>query len=121
MNPKDYIGPHFKYNEFRCKCSGKLHSNGIDPILVLKIEILRKMLGNNPIIIRSGYRCPSHNKKVDGAPKSQHLLGKAADIVVNGIAPSEVANMTESVFYDGGLGLYSSFTHVDSRRKMARW
>lgn len=121
MNPKEYIGPHFKYSEFRCNCCGKLPPNGIDPMLVLKLEILRKMLGNKPIIIRSGYRCPSHNKKVNGAPKSQHLYGKAAYIVVNGASPTEVAKVAETVFYDGGLGRYNNFIHVDSRGNRARW
>ena len=63
MNPKELIGPHFKHSEFRCKCCGKLPSSGIDPALVLKLEILRKLLGDKPIVIRSGYRCPSHNKR----------------------------------------------------------
>lgn len=121
MNPKDYIGPHFKHNEFRCKCCGKLPSGGIDPTLVLKLEILRKVLGDKPIVIRSGYRCPKHNEKVGGAPKSQHLYGKAADIMVQGITPSEVANIAEAIFYDGGLGRYKEFTHVDSRGKRTRW
>lgn len=121
MDPKDYIGPHFKYSEFRCKCCGKLPPNGIDPILVLKLEILRKMLGNKPIIITSGYRCHSYNKKVNGAPKSQHLYGKAADIVVYGVSASQVSDIAEQVFYDGGLGRYNSFTHVDSRNGRARW
>lgn len=121
MDPKQYIGPHFKYDEFRCKCCGKLPPNGIDPNLVLKLEILRKMLGDKPIIITSGYRCPTHNKKVNGAQNSQHLYGKAADIVVKGISPSDVYTLAEKVFYDGGLGRYSTFTHVDTRGKMSRW
>ena len=83
INPKEYIGPHFKYDEFRCKCCGKLPLEGIDPNLVLKLEILRMLLGDKPIII-SGYRCPAHNKDVKGVPKSQHLIGRAADIIVKG-------------------------------------
>lgn len=121
MNPKEFIGPNFKHSEFRCKCCGKLPPEGIDPILVLRLEILRKMLGNKPIIIRSGYRCPAHNKKVEGAPKSQHLYGKAADIMINGLISSDVAKVAESVFYDSGLGRYNSFIHVDSRKGKARW
>lgn len=33
-----------------------------------------------PIIVSSGFRCKKLNEKVNGATKSQHLLGKAADI-----------------------------------------
>jgi len=121
MNPKNYIGPHFKYREFRCKCCGKLPSKGVDPNLVLKLELLRKMLGDRPIIISSGYRCPAHNKRVRGVPRSQHLYGTAADIYVRDVKPSKVAEVAEKVFWDGGLGRYSNFTHVDTRGRRARW
>ena len=33
-----------------------------------------------PIIINSGYRSETVNRKVGGVPKSQHLIGQAADI-----------------------------------------
>lgn len=79
------------------------------------------MLGNKPIIISSGYRCSAYNKRVGGAPKSQHLYGKAADIIVKGINSSKVAEVAENVFWDGGLGRYSNFTHVDTRGSRARW
>lgn len=35
-----------------------------------------------PIIITSGYRCPTLNKAVGGAKASQHMYGQAADIKV---------------------------------------
>ena len=38
-----------------------------------------------PIIINSGYRSPELNKKVGGAPTSNHLTGCAVDIHVAGI------------------------------------
>ncbi len=42
------------------------------------LERLRKKIGK-PLIITSGYRNPEKNKKVGGADKSAHLLGKACD------------------------------------------
>lgn len=36
-----------------------------------------------PIKVTSGYRCPGLNKAVGGAKSSQHLEGKAADIVLS--------------------------------------
>lgn len=39
---------------------------------------------NIPIIINSGYRCPELNKYINGAEKSKHMVGLAADITFNG-------------------------------------
>jgi uncharacterized protein YcbK (DUF882 family) len=35
-----------------------------------------------PIYISSGYRCPALNSSVNGAKKSQHMKGQAADIYI---------------------------------------
>lgn len=43
------------------------------------LEPLREYAGQ-PIIIGSGYRCPSLNLKVGGTYASQHTMGEAADI-----------------------------------------
>jgi hypothetical protein len=37
-----------------------------------------------PITVTSGFRSPSLNNAIEGAPKSQHMLGQAADIIVHG-------------------------------------
>jgi uncharacterized protein YcbK (DUF882 family) len=47
--------------------------------LVQLLEKVRAITGR-PLVVVSGYRCEPHNKAVGGAPKSQHLLGRAADI-----------------------------------------
>lgn len=38
-----------------------------------------------PIIINSGFRCPSLNELVGGKESSQHLIGRAADFTVLGM------------------------------------
>ena len=55
--------------------------------------------------INSAYRTEAYNKKVGGASKSQHLYGKAADIVISGVKPREIAEYAESKGV-GGIGLY---------------
>jgi len=42
------------------------------------LEPARVIVG--PIIINSGFRCDSVNRKVGGVKNSQHLFGQAADI-----------------------------------------
>jgi|SRR5690625_2109018 len=110
---------NFKISEFRCKGSGTLPKGGMHNQLLLKLERLRYNLGNKPITINSGYRSPSHNRRVGGASNSQHLYGKAADIVVRGVSPSRVYNAADKLF--NGVGRYNTFTHVDTRGYRARF
>jgi len=48
------------------------------------LEVLRERAGT-PIIINSGYRSPQLNRKIGGAPNSNHLTGCAVDIRVSGM------------------------------------
>lgn len=55
------------------------------------LEPLRKALGDRPLRITSGYRCPALNKLLKSADASQHLLGQAADFQAPGMDLLEVA------------------------------
>lgn len=52
-------------------------------ILIPAMQQIRDILGE-PIIIKSGYRCPHLNSVVRGSPNSDHLTGHAADFVAPG-------------------------------------
>ena len=54
------------------------------------LQPLRDKL-RRPIIVTSGYRSPELNKKVGGSKNSQHVLGQAVDIVVQGMSPRTLA------------------------------
>lgn len=112
------LSNNFKLKEFECKC-GKCEKTIVDAKLVNLLQKIRDKY-NKPVLINSGYRCAAHNKAVGGAANSQHTHGKAADIVVKGIKPSAVADYAETIGFKG-IGRYSSFTHVDTRSKKARW
>ena len=107
------LSEHFSRREFACKCGC-----GFDTVDVRLLELLEDIRThfNAPVRINSGCRCKSHNKKVGGAKKSQHLYGRAADIKVDGIQPKHVyeyISTLETTKY--GIGNYATFTHVDSR------
>ncbi|HSH52601.1 MAG TPA: D-Ala-D-Ala carboxypeptidase family metallohydrolase [Bacteroidales bacterium] len=110
---------NFSISEFNCKGTGKMLSAGMDKELLHLLETLRFNLGDNAVIINSGYRTPEHNRNVGGASKSQHLYGKAADIVVRNVSPSRVYNEAVKMF--DGVGKYNTFTHVDTRGYRARF
>lgn len=93
--------------------------------LASNLQVLRDHLGRS-IKVNSGYRSPSHNKKIGGKPASNHLLGNAADIVVEGYKPSEVFKVIEKLIAEGkmlqgGLKAYPTFTHYDIRGTKSRW
>ena len=93
--------------------------------LACNLQRLRDRV-KRPISINSGYRSPAHNKAVGGVSDSQHVQGKAADIVVTGMTPKQVADVIEGLIQEGemlqgGIGIYNTFTHYDIRRKKARW
>tara|TARA_R110000787_G_scaffold161453_2_gene274821 strand:+ start:252 stop:623 length:372 start_codon:yes stop_codon:yes gene_type:complete len=93
--------------------------------LAKNLEVIRAYY-EKPIKVNSGYRSPNHNKSVKGSVKSQHLLGKAGDLVIEGITPKQLANGIQMLIDDGeisegGIGIYNSFTHYDIRGTKARW
>lgn len=55
------------------------------------LQPLRDALGL-PIYVNSAYRSPAVNKAVGGVSNSQHALGQAADITVDGYTPSQLAH-----------------------------
>jgi len=70
-----------------------------------------------PVMINSGYRTLEHNAHLEGAARnSMHLYGRAADIHIDGRSPDEIARMA-GFFGFGGVGLYPTFTHVDTGRQ----
>ena len=93
--------------------------------LAIQLEIIRSHF-NAQITINSAYRSPEHNRKIGSNDSSQHILGKAADIVVKGVAPDDVYDaieflISEGLVKEGGLGRYNTFTHYDIRGTRARW
>lgn len=111
------VSKNFKRSEFACKC--KCGTDTIDAELIAMIQVVRDKFG--PIKINSGVRCDAHNKKEGGAKHSQHLKGRAADIVPLEATIADVWNFINSEYPDCGLGLYKSFIHIDSRGSKARW
>lgn len=102
---------HFKIEEFKCKCCGEVVVN---PVLIEKLEMLRKELGDREVVITSGYRCPKHNWACGGVARSQHMKGNAADIKVKGRSVSEIKRAARKVGFSF-VKKYQSWVHVDVR------
>lgn len=115
------LSTHFNRSEFACHdgCG----RDTIDHATLEVIEAVREHF-DAPVTINSGYRCKTHNQAIGGASNSQHLYGRAADIVVEGVDPMEVYSFLDHgpLKGRGGLGRYGTFTHVDTRTQgPSRW
>ncbi|MBW8744070.1 MAG: YcbK family protein [Sphingomonas sp.] len=100
----------------------------MDPQLMLLLSAIRDKLGVAPqtkIDLISGYRSPQTNSALRAAggehtgvaSKSQHMLGKATDIHMPGIA-LENLHLAALSMRGGGVGYYpkDGFVHVDTGR-----
>jgi uncharacterized protein YcbK (DUF882 family) len=106
-----------------CWALRDLQANRVFPIdhgLLDVLVGLQTWLARNgieaPLTIHSGYRTQKTNKRTEGAAlDSRHLVGRAADISVQGVSNVKLAGMA-SVLGRGGTGLYPgrSFVHVDT-------
>ncbi|MBC7165716.1 MAG: DUF882 domain-containing protein [Roseovarius sp.] len=101
---------NFSPAEIACRGSGqlKLHPEALD-----KLQALRDRLGK-PLIVRSAYRSPEHNRAVGGAPRSKHMDGTAFDIAMSNHDPAAFEAAARAVGFLG-FGFYprSGFIHID--------
>lgn len=121
------LTPNFSKSEFDCRDGSEMPSDVLDNVkeLAKNLQVIRDEIGKS-IHVNSGYRSPSYNKKIGGATRSQHLLGNAADLRVNGMKPSELHKVILRLIKgkkisEGGVGLYRTFVHYDIRGRKARW
>lgn len=113
------VSTNFKVREFAC-------TDGTDPIFIATelVNVLQKIRTHfgKSVTITSAYRTPTKNKACGGTTYSQHLYGMAADIKVSGVSPKKVAAYAETLLpKSGGIGIYSTFTHIDVRATKSRW
>jgi hypothetical protein len=115
---------HFTLDEFTA--SDTANALGIDNRLDVEalralidlaevMEQVRSALGDKPITITSGYRCPELNAAVGGATNSAHLYGLACDFVCPDFgSPREACLMLEAQLLELGVDQLIYELGVDS-------
>ncbi|MBW4653650.1 MAG: DUF882 domain-containing protein [Kaiparowitsia implicata GSE-PSE-MK54-09C] len=78
----------------------------VDNIMALAkpLQQAREQLGR-PFCVTSWYRPEPFNSKAGGVRNSQHLGGRAVDLVVTGMSGRQVANAVMA-WWPGGVGIY---------------
>jgi lysozyme family protein len=93
--------------------------------LVRTLEAFRKEMGK-AVVLTSVYRSPAYNAAIGGASRSQHMAFTAADLQVSGGGNTGawaqvLKRLRQQGLFEGGIGIYNSFVHVDVRGTRADW
>lgn len=125
ISPHTVLYPHFKTR-------GR-NRNSLPPRYMWRniaatlrvIDALASRMRALPKPLVSVYRSPTYNRAVRGRTQSQHLQNRAVDVQFNGVSAYTVSavarKMRSEGKFKGGVGRYSSFTHVDTRGHNADW
>jgi uncharacterized protein YcbK (DUF882 family) len=112
---------NFSRQEFDSKDGAVMPENVLANIRIVaeNLQVLRDEIGRG-IRVNSGYRSPEHNARIGGVKNSHHTHGRAADIVVNGMTPNQLADVIRKLWKEkkmkqGWLKVYSTFVHYDIR------
>lgn len=121
---------YFNINEFKCKCGTcEMPANMPPQSLIDILESIREHF-NKPLIINSGHRCATHNKKIGGATKSRHIIGDAVDFIIKDVPTKQVMKYVIEKYDSEPYGIavminanneYKGFVHLDVRGYRARW
>lgn len=125
VTPAMVLAPHFKTRGRR--------RNSLPPRYMWRnisatlrvIDSLASRMRARPKELISIYRSPTYNRAVRGRSQSQHLYNTAVDIKFHGVSAYTVSavvrKMRSEGRFKGGVGRYSSFTHIDTRGHNADW
>lgn len=87
------------------------------------VEQVRERFG--PTTINSAYRAPAYNVAVGGVGDSRHSKNDAIDFSCANSSPAQWAAFLRELRaageFRGGIGVYKTFVHVDTRGTNADW
>jgi peptidoglycan hydrolase-like protein with peptidoglycan-binding domain len=111
-----------------CKGLNSYPPESLWPNIAPTIAVLDKLREDlaAPIHVLSLYRAPAYNRCIDGsATNSFHMQFKAIDFVCDSGSPTAWAAKLQEYrargVFAGGIGVYRSFVHVDTRGNNANW
>ena len=116
------LSEHFTLEELSYSDIAKRHSldNNPDQLTIFNLTRLAKLLEDvralfgKPIRINSAYRSITVNSLLGSKPTSQHCIGCAADIHIDGLTPDQIVNriVNSTIQYDQLIREYDSWVHI---------
>jgi len=115
---EDYrLSRNFRLKEARSGCGSDIVF--IHPALICLMQSLRDQYG--PLRVNSLYRSPEWNTRIQGAKDSKHTLGMAVDLSPLETKFERFRNDIIKRADIGGIGVYSTFIHLDVFGEGRRW
>ena len=116
------LSEHFTLNELTYSDIAKRHSLDNNPDkftianltrLAILLEDVRNLF-NQPIRINSAYRSITVNSLLGSKPTSQHCIGCAADIRIDGLTPDQIVKkiIKSDIQYDQLIREFDSWVHI---------
>jgi len=112
----------FRSCDFDCRC-GACEITLIDSKLIHNLDRLQLFVNyfsGEALQITSAYRCEAHNRAVGGSKTSQHMAGKAIDIVnpFNKLKETDIREILFKLGFDYvEVNLDKNYIHMDTRYK----
>jgi hypothetical protein len=114
------LSPHFSLEELTVTDHREftnepndLEKNNLKRLAEL-LEQVKRLLGDKPIMVNSGFRSKQVNDAVGSSDRSQHRVGAACDFRVPGMTPDEVvkAVIGSDIPYDQIIREFDRWTHI---------
>jgi uncharacterized protein YcbK (DUF882 family) len=116
------LSEHFTLDELTYSDIAKRHSLDNNPDkftianltrLAILLEDVRNLF-NQPIRINSAYRSITVNSLLGSKPTSQHCIGCAADIRIDGLTPDQIVKkiIKSDIQYDQLIREFDSWVHI---------
>ena len=125
ITPREVIRPHRNIrNGVKNELPPKRSWKQIREVLLVA-DAVRKELDVPLKMINSAYRSPDYNAECNGAvSKSYHTRNLALDLIYacpSGDAARAARKLRDEGLFKGGIGVYTTFIHIDTRGRNANW
>lgn len=127
MKLSDKLSKDFRFIEAQSKDGAEMPEHIIVNVKrhARNLQKIRNEIGA-PLTVNSWYRSESHNEKVGGSENSWHLTGLATDLSCKRKKPIEIYGVIMKLINSGqikpgGVKMYQTFVHYDSRGVIASW
>lgn len=124
IKPHEIINPHLQTTRGVTNSLPPMELWPAMPATLFVADEIRERLGKPLKLVTSAYRNPTYNRACGGASQSWHTKNCALDLVFEG-GPREAhaiaRDLRDEGFFEGGIGLYKTFIHIDTRGHNSTW